>query len=1020
MKYFLLIISFVLVNTLLAQLLKPIGIANSYILTEADGFPGFNYSTHAQFNTAGKIYIKDFFGNFHITGNNFTKQVPGLGNIENSAEIFFVSETEIWIRGNNGKEIKIIKNDSLIKSVEFPYKDFYSARNRFTNSHYQFKPIHNKIEIYKFIADKWVFKNKANWDSTLKIVEPEMYYWKNKQFFLTIKAPQNKEAIYLLDTTNYKFKFIKLIPTIYNSNNRILYNSNWQINKSIQQSLANYYTTRLGKLFNAKEFKISENDLYFHEISTAENTFIFNFKNGFYEYGIYDSTHILPNSFVFETSNKLNHIQQNPNHPSFLAPTSNKPLRIFPYIKKYPYLFNNKNSTNIFALTQDDFGRIWAGSYENNLSIIKPTSFEKALGSTVTELPNQPYRFMNAAINYNHKLYFVGETSLGGILQYGLDGKMNKLKPQIPTGFYLFYAPLSKTIWMPSAEGPNYPIYSCNATDLEKPFINWQKLDSTVGITNFGFSTMCEDTMQRIWIGHPKKGFAVYNQKSKKAITYDLKKNKTPIGFISCVTDNKGTVFMGSDDKGLWYYNDYTKPPTPANIHNIYHPLINNTVRITAMAIYKNWLVLSCYNKICLVNLDSFYLKQKAIVRYLTVQETNFTSFTEQNTMLVSKTDSTLWFSTSDMLYQWDINTWLQIPSHKVSLTAFIQKDSLRTQLNLEQQINLKPSETSFDLMFEYLSPDGLPHYTRTALVKQGDSLVFSEPNLKSKFSFKNLSSGNYKFYIEIFEQDGSTTQYLYQFTINKYLWQHWWFWVLASFLFLTPLILWLNSLRKQAVQQKIISQLNIITLSSQFRPHFILNALNTIGADLMNKPAAETVISRLGESINLIFNQAQKEKITHSLKTEWILVENVIAIHRIMYLPELQVQEPDAEWLDKNFNIQIPVGIIEIMAENALLHGLRNRKNPPYILKIEATDDEANYYFTITDNGIGRTKAMQLSSYKKHGTGTKNLDNIINILNKFNKNKIEIKYTDNVFSGEENCGTSITIIIPKNYFYEY
>lgn len=102
---------------------------------------------------------------------------------------------------------------------------------------------------------------------------------------------------------------------------------------------------------------------------------------------------------------------------------------------------------------------------------------------------------------------------------------------------------------------------------------------------------------------------------------------------------------MGSDDKGLWYYNDYTKPPTPENIHNIYHPLINNTVRITAMAIYKNWLVLSCYNKICLLNLDSFYLKQKAVVRYLTAQETNFTSFTEQNTMLVSKTDSTLWFS---------------------------------------------------------------------------------------------------------------------------------------------------------------------------------------------------------------------------------------------------------------------------------------------------------------------------------------------------------------------------------------
>lgn len=374
------------------------------------------------------------------------------------------------------------------------------------------------------------------------------------------------------------------------------------------------------------------------------------------------------------------------------------------------------------------------------------------------------------------------------------------------------------------------------------------------------------------------------------------------------------------------------------------------------------------------------------------------------------------------MLYQWDIKTWLQIPPHKVSLSAFIQKDSTRIELNPTQPIQLKPNETSFDIVFEYLSPDGLPHYTRTALVKLGDSIVFNVPNLQSKFSYKNLSNGDYTFYIEIFEQDGSTTQYLYQFTINKFLWQQWWIWMLTSFLFVTPLMLWLNSLRKEAIQQKIISQLNIVTLSSQFRPHFILNALNTIGADLMNKPAAETVISRLGESINLIFNQAQQKSITHSLKTEWVLVENVITIHRIMYIPELQVQEPNSEWLHKNFDLLIPVGIIEIMVENALLHGLRNKKHPPYILKIEATDDETNNYFTIIDNGIGRAKAMQISSYKKHGTGTKNLNDIINILNKFNKNKnkIEIKYTDNVFSDEECSGTAITIIIPKNYFYEY
>ena len=1020
MKYLLLILFTASVYSSVAQQSKPAGVANTYTLTEADGFPGYNYVTQAQFSSTGKIYIKDFFGNFHITGNNFMKQIPGLKNLENNVELYLQSDSILWLCADGRKVITIIKNDTLKKTVEFPFTDFITINNAINNTLFQYKPAGNYIEIYRFVTDKWILINKASWDSSIKINSSESFFIKNNQIFLRTLAARNKESIYLFDTASNQFKYINTIPKITDAFYTTLLNNEFTINTALSKSFTDFYYTRTGKYVVEKGF---DNPAIAATLGLqlVENSFTLNYQNGLYEFAHYDSTHILPQSYIFETPNRLNHIQKNPNYSYFLALTNNKPMRIFPYLKKYPWLFNHKNSTTIFAIGQDDTGNIWAGSYDNDLSIIKPTNFEKGFGSTVTELPKQPYRFMNAAINYNHKLYFVGESFEGGILQYDANGTMHKLKPQTPIGFYLYYAPRSKTIWMPSAEGPNYPIYTCDVSALEKSFIHWQKLDTAIGITNFGFTTMCEDSLQRIWIGHPKKGFAVYNQQTKKAITYDLHKNETPIGFISCVTDNKGTVFMGSDDKGLWYYNDYTKPPTPQNLHNIYHPLLNNIVRITSMSIYKNWLVMGCYNKICLLNLDSFYANHKAVVRYLNPQEASFTSFTEQNTMLVSKTDSTLWFSTSDMLYQWDIKTWLQLPLYKVNVHSFLQNDSTRTELSTNKPLQLQASINSFDIVFEYLSPDGLPRYTRTAFAKKGDSIVFSLPDiLPSKFSYKNLSSGVYTFYIEIFEQDGSTSRYVYQFAINKYFWQQWWFWVLASFVFVTPFILWLNSLRKEALQQKQISQLNIVTLSSQFRPHFILNALNTIGADLINKPAAETVISRLGESINLIFNQAQQKRITHSLKNEWVLVENVIAIHRIMYIPELQVQEPRAEWLQKNFSIPIPVGIIEIMVENALLHGLRNKKTPPYILIIDASDDDTNIYFSITDNGIGRTNSMLLSSYRKHGTGTKNLSEIIGILNKLNKNKIEIKYSDNVFSDEENSGTVVTIIIPKNYFYEY
>jgi hypothetical protein len=61
----------------------------------------------------------------------------------------------------------------------------------------------------------------------------------------------------------------------------------------------------------------------------------------------------------------------------------------------------------------------------------------------------------------------------------------------------------------------------------------------------------------------------------------------------------------------------------------------------------------------------------------------------------------------------------------------------------------------------------------------------------------------------------------------------------------------------------------------------------------------------------------------------------------------------------------------------------------------------------------------MQMSSYKGHGTGVKNLYEIIAILNRHNRNKISIVYKDDL-STEAIPGTEVTVTIPLNYKYEY
>jgi sensor histidine kinase YesM len=100
--------------------------------------------------------------------------------------------------------------------------------------------------------------------------------------------------------------------------------------------------------------------------------------------------------------------------------------------------------------------------------------------------------------------------------------------------------------------------------------------------------------------------------------------------------------------------------------------------------------------------------------------------------------------------------------------------------------------------------------------------------------------------------------------------------------------------------------------------------------------------------------------------------------------------------------NFLVPMGILQIPVENALIHGLRNKEEGPKDLWINMLQgDENRIIFTITDNGIGRKAAALISNYRRNGVGSKNMLAIINLLNQHNTNPIEYSIEDEVM--EEN-----------------
>jgi LytS/YehU family sensor histidine kinase len=331
-----------------------------------------------------------------------------------------------------------------------------------------------------------------------------------------------------------------------------------------------------------------------------------------------------------------------------------------------------------------------------------------------------------------------------------------------------------------------------------------------------------------------------------------------------------------------------------------------------------------------------------------------------------------------------------------------------------------------------------MPRYLSAALLQKGNQPVFSVPSLQNQFRFENLASGSYNFFLRVFESDGSISIHRYSFIIRKFWWQNWWIWTLFLLTILIPILLFIYArnkarlareqfMRKEAElnairseQERKLASHKIISLSNQFRPHFVLNALNTIGAGMDDKPGAEIVISRLGESIDLIFRHAQQQKITHSFNDEWRLVENVIEIHRSMYLKELELELPPEQLVDAINETEVPLGLLQLPVENALLHGLGNKEEGPWKLSIKIDVNETSIIVNATDNGVGRKRAAGLSNYRNHGTGLKNLGSILEMLNAGKDERISINYEDGVFrEGDQNYGTKVIISIPKNFHYD-
>ncbi len=171
---------------------------------------------------------------------------------------------------------------------------------------------------------------------------------------------------------------------------------------------------------------------------------------------------------------------------------------------------------------------------------------------------------------------------------------------------------------------------------------------------------------------------------------------------------------------------------------------------------------------------------------------------------------------------------------------------------------------------------------------------------------------------------------------------------------------------RKQEVSNLELTASNreseLKNLRSQLNPHFLFNSLNSIRALVDIEPAkAKTSITTLSNLLRQSLMMGKENMVT--VEQELDMVRNYLDLEKIRFEERLQVQwEIDDTLLSKD----IPPFSVQMMAENAVKHGISNRKEGGEVV-VSTLKTEHGFTLQITNTG-------KLGTEVDLGVGIKNI----------------------------------------------
>lgn len=252
---------------------------------------------------------------------------------------------------------------------------------------------------------------------------------------------------------------------------------------------------------------------------------------------------------------------------------------------------------------------------------------------------------------------------------------------------------------------------------------------------------------------------------------------------------------------------------------------------------------------------------------------------------------------------------------------------------------------------------------------------------------------------------------------VYVYLQPHWWqttsflLLILCGSVLLTLLIILITRrvvIHKQEQKRQEV-EMGLAGIYAQINPHFMFNSLNIaqffIKANQMQE--AHSHINRFSKLLRSFL---------HASKHRYITIEEEVAnLKNYIELQQTRFTEPFDYTVSLspkiNTNLKIPSLLLQPLVENAIQHGLFNRKEKGGILLLSFEQEKKQLVITIEDNGIGRKLAKEKQSEieKRESYGNDLIQKLIFVFNKYEKINISLSYLDK--TGVET-GTIVKIVI--------